>query len=356
MLSCRADDRLGADASGHQTILGGMALTALIIGGGGQIGRAVARNLLDHGWDVRLAQRSNQDLPADLAATVATRLLDRDQPGALRQAIAGGVDAVIDTVAFTEEHGRQLLEIETDVGAFVVISSASVYRDAAGRTLDEARQQGFPELPVPINEDQPTVDPGPATYSTRKVALEQTLLQNARAPVSMLRPGAVYGDGSSHPREWWFIKRILDGRRRIPLAYDGRSRFHTSAAINIAELCRRALEAPAARILNAADPKALDVVGIGAAIAVHYGADVEFVRLQGSPRDGVGAHPWCIPNPVVLDMTRARALNYRAASRYEEAVGDACRSAELAAAAGRAFPDYISAFDYAAEDAVFAEG
>jgi nucleoside-diphosphate-sugar epimerase len=332
-----------------------MAPRALVIGGGGQIGRAVARDLLDHGWDVRLAQRSEQALPADLAALAETRRLDRDQPGALAQAIGGGVDAIIDTVAFSEAHGRQLLEIEMDVGALVVISSASVYRDAAGRTLDEAPQTGFPEFPVPINEDQPTVEPGPATYSTRKVALEQTLLQNARRPISVLRPGAIHGDGSRHPREWWFIKRILDRRRRIPLAYEGRSRFHTSATRNIAQLCRLALERPATRVLNAADPKALDVVGIGAAIAAHYDADVEFVRLPGPPKAGVGAHPWCIPTPLVLDMTRAKALNYRAVSRYEEAVADACRSAEQAAAAGRAFPAYLNAlFDYAAEDAAFA--
>jgi hypothetical protein len=45
-----------------------------------------------------------------------------------------------------------------------------------GRTLYEARQNGFPEMPDPIPEIQPTVDPGPATYSTRKVALERGLL------------------------------------------------------------------------------------------------------------------------------------------------------------------------------------
>lgn len=30
-------------------------------------------------------------------------------------------------------------------GTFVVISSSSVYRDALGRTLDEAMQNGFPD-------------------------------------------------------------------------------------------------------------------------------------------------------------------------------------------------------------------
>ena len=37
-------------------------------------------------------------------------------------------------------------------------------------------------------------------------------------------------------REAWFVKRILDGRRRIPLAYSGESRFHTTATANLAVL------------------------------------------------------------------------------------------------------------------------
>jgi hypothetical protein len=41
---------------------------------------------------------------------------------------------------------------------------------------------------------------------------------------------------NEQPREWWFIKCILDGQPAIPLA--GRSRFHTSSALNIAELTR----------------------------------------------------------------------------------------------------------------------
>ncbi|HEY3887063.1 MAG TPA: NAD-dependent epimerase/dehydratase family protein [Caulobacteraceae bacterium] len=333
-----------------------MASTAFIIGGTGQIGRATARNLLAKGWRVRLAQRSDAGLPADLAGRVDLVELDRDQPGALAAGLAGGADAVIDTVAFTEAHARQLIALSRDIGALVVISSASVYRDGAGRTLDEAAQTGFPEFPVPIGEDQPTVEAGPATYSTAKVALEQALLQDFPRPVTILRPAAIYGDGSRHPREWWFVKRLLDGRRRIPLAYEGQSRFHTSATANIAELCRIALEQPATRVLNAADPRALTVAEIGAAIAAAYGVDLDFVRLSGPPKRGVGAHPWCIPEAIVLDMSRAEALGYRPVVRYEDAVGEACRSVEAAAAAGVVFPAYINAlFDYTAEDAALAK-
>ena len=136
-------------------------------------------------------------------------ILDREQPGELAHALADGADALIDTIAFTQIHADQLLDVQGCVGAFVVVSSASVYRDAAGKTFDEARQNGFPELPVPIAETQPTVHPGPTTYSTRKVALEHRLLDQARVPVTVLRACAIHGMGSQHPREWWLVKRIL---------------------------------------------------------------------------------------------------------------------------------------------------
>lgn len=334
-----------------------MAKTALIIGGSGQIGQAAARNLLEAGWLVRLAQRTAARLADDLASQVEVVALDRETPGAVADALAGGSDAVIDTAAFDEEHARQLLAVEADVGAFVVISSGSVYSDATGRSLDEAAEGGFPDYPVPITEGQTTVAPGAATYSTRKAALEQTLLHQARRPVTILRPFAIYGPSSTHPREWWFVKRILDGRARIPLSWRGESRFHTSATSNIAELIRVVLETPGTRVLNAADPTALSVAEIGRTIARIYGAEPEFVLMDGAPKDRVGATPWSGPRPLIADMARAESLGYRPVATYAQATPAACHSAEALAAAGVAFVPYLQAmFDYAAEDAFLGRG
>jgi nucleoside-diphosphate-sugar epimerase len=325
-----------------------MARTALIVGGSGQIGRAVAARLVGDGWRVIAAQRS----AFDAAPGVETMLVDRQEDGAVARAIGAGVDALIDTIAYDEGHARQLLAVQGDVGAFVAVSSASVYHDADGRTLDEAAETGFPRFPVPIDEDQPTAAPGPETYSTRKVALEQALLQGATRPVTILRPGAIYGPGSAQPREWFFVKRILDGRRVVPLAWNGASRFHASATANIAELVRVVLDRPGTRVLNAVDPEALTVLEIGEAIAASYGHDWRLIPFEGPPKTGVGAHPWAIPRPIVMDMARAAELGYRPLARYQDAVGEACRSIEASAEAGLAFPDYIlKMFDYAAEDA-----
>jgi nucleoside-diphosphate-sugar epimerase len=325
-----------------------MTKTALIIGGTGQIGLATAAALAIDGWRVIAASRTGGAPAVD---GVESFRLDRDEPGALARAIGPGVDALIDTVAFDEGHARQLLDLQANVGALVVISSASVYRDDAGRTLDEARETGFPHFPVPIGEDQPTVAPGPATYSTRKIALEQALLRGASRPVTILRPCAIHGPGSRHPREWFFVRRIRDGRRVVPLAFSGASRFHTTATTNIAELVRVALEAPATRILNIADPEAPTVSEIGQTIAQVYGHDLEIVPFEGPPQRGVGASPWSTPRPIVVSVARAEATGYRPVTAYENAVGAACRSAEAMAAQGVAFPDYIGGmFDYQAED------
>jgi nucleoside-diphosphate-sugar epimerase len=274
-----------------------LARRAFILGGTGQIGRAVARNLLDQGWRVVVAHRGRRSPPPELVEGGASVcILGREQPGDLAHALADGADALIDIVAFTRSHGDQLLNVQGSVGAFVVISSAGVYRDAAGRALDEAAQNGFPEMPEPIPETQSTVDPGPTTYSTRKVALERALLDLAVVPVTVLRRCAFHGIGSRYPREWWLVKRVLDGRRNIPVMYRGSSRFHTSAVANIAALVHTALEVPGSRVLNIGDPDAPSVAEIANLIARHLRYEGTFVNASDSGNPSmIGGTPWSVP-------------------------------------------------------------
>jgi nucleoside-diphosphate-sugar epimerase len=298
---------------------------AFIVGGTGQIGRAVTGDLLEHGWRVTVSHRGNRPMPIDLIERGAkVVILDREKPGELGRALTPGTDALIDTIAFQPDHARQLIEVQDKVGTFVVISSSSVYRDAVGRTLDEAGQNGFPELPVPIPETQPTVDPSPATYSTRKIAIERTLFDEAATPVTVLRPGPIHGPGS-HIREWWFVKRILDGRKVIPLAYRGTSRFHTTSAANIAALTRVVIEAPANRVLNIADPSALSVAEIAASIAQHMGYEGQIMEVPGEDYPPtLGRTPYSVPRPFILDVRAAGELGYYPATTYADAVKETC--------------------------------
>jgi hypothetical protein len=104
-----------------------MSRHAFILGGTGQIGRAVANEFLSAGWSIIISHRGAHAAPADLVergAKVVT--LNRDIPGQLSRVLDTGADALIDTTAYNRDHGSQLISIQSSVGNFVVISSASV--------------------------------------------------------------------------------------------------------------------------------------------------------------------------------------------------------------------------------------
>jgi nucleoside-diphosphate-sugar epimerase len=335
---------------------------AFVLGGTGQIGRAVAREFLGANWNVTISHRGGRPAPRDLVergARVVT--LDRDNAGELLGALGSGANVLIDTTAYDRDHGSQLIAVQGCIGSFVVVFSASVYQDGLGRTLDEAMQSGFPELPDPLPETHPTVDPGPATYSTRKVALERHLLDHASSSVTVLRPGAIHGPNSRHPREWWFVKRILDRRPAIPLAYRGTSRFHTSAVANIAAPARVAAETPGSRVLNIADPDTPTVAEIAAFAARYLDYESRIVGVD-DPRYPplIGRTPWALPRPFVVDCRAARGLGYSPTTTYADAVEATCDWLVNDAANGdwkERYPVLASyprnRFDYDAEDAFF---
>jgi nucleoside-diphosphate-sugar epimerase len=327
---------------------------AFLIGGTGQIGRAAAHALLREGWEVVVASRSGS-LPDGLAERGAHAVrVDRADDARLRAALGDGADVVVDMVAFTREHADQLIALDGIVGSVVVISSASVYADDEGRTLDEATTlDTSPCLPVPIPETQRTAAAGDATYSTRKAAMEETLL-GGPLPATVLRPCAIHGPGSAAPRELFFVRRVLDGRRFAVLVQNGESRFHTTSVDNLAELIRLAAERPGTRVLNCGDPEPPTTREIGAAIVRAMEAELELRGIAESGYDRPElSNPWAVARPFVLDMsTAARDLGYRPATTYADAVRETCawlvRELEQ-----RDFSDTYLAnyFNYADEDA-----
>ena len=239
-----------------------------------------------------------------------------------------------------------------------MISSASVYVDDAGRTFDEA--QGIadvPELPVPVPETQRTVEPGDATYSTKKRAIDVALLENARVPVVAVRPCAVYGPHDRLAREWFFVKRALDRRPFVVLGDRGRSVFHTTAAANVGELVRAAVGREARGVFNCGDPDPPDVLAIARRITSVLSHECAEVLLpQPGGRGAVGQTPWSVAKPLVVDMSKAEIeLGYRPATEWSDAI-DAQVEWLVEAARDRdwreVFPNGASylRFDYAAED------
>jgi nucleoside-diphosphate-sugar epimerase len=328
--------------------------SALVIGGTGMIGRAVAQRLLAAGWRVTVTGRDPRRIPATLRGAAFVPV-DRDGPDGLA-GLGDGHDLVVDCVCFTAAHARQLLPVIRGAGSTVMISSKAVYADGEGRHSNSAEP---PVFAGPVTERQATVEPGdmpfnsPEGYGANKVAAERVLLDSG-LPVTVLRPSKVHGPGAALPREWYFVRRALDRRPVLLLAARGRGADHPSAAANIAALVEVAAEQPGARILNAADPDAPDGLAISRTIAALTGHAWREVLLDDDAPPRLGRHPWHRLPPVVLDMGAAEALGYRPVGDYAATVAGEVRwlldsvGRDPAWAPADAGPE--SWFDYAAED------
>jgi nucleoside-diphosphate-sugar epimerase len=337
--------------------------SALVFGSAGQLGAAVVLRLLTDGWTVWAVTREGRRPPGDLIGLGARPLdgTERSRASVIDD-VGAPVDAVFDPTAYDRADAEDLLGARGKVGGLVVVSTAGVYAGADGRSLVGASQSGVDGSDKPIDEEAPTVAAGEADYFTRKAAMEQALLASG-APVSVLRPCAVHGPYATHPREWWFIKRALDGRTAIPVAYGARSIFHTSSAAGLAELAAKCMRAPESRVLNVADDDALSVREIARCIAGATGLDMPITPFEGAPVGPahVGSTPWSTAHAFVLDTARARGLGWTG-GRYRDRVGAACQWALEIVRDGdwraqfSGFSDYgYDPFDYAAEDRLLAK-
>ncbi|MEB8341162.1 NAD-dependent epimerase/dehydratase family protein [Streptomyces endophyticus] len=334
---------------------------ALVIGAAGQIGRPTVRALAADGWEVTAASRGG-GRDASWSGDVRAVRLDREDGDAVAALVGDGVDLVVDLIAFTPVHGRQLAGLADRIGSAVVVSSAAVYEDERGRGFHtQGEPDGWPHYPVPIPETLRTAGPGDGSRA-RKVRIEQELLAlGDRLPTTVLRPSAVHGPYCRTPRELYFVKRNLDGRRTRVLAYNGESRFHPASVRNLAELVRLSAARPGSRVLNAADPDHPSVAGIGAMIDELMGVETGTVLVDGPPpAPNVGDSPWSVPRPLILDMSAAeRELGYKPVTTYADALPETvewltARLREQDWESG--FPKMVASyttglFDYAAEDA-----
>jgi nucleoside-diphosphate-sugar epimerase len=358
---------------------------ALIIGGTGLIGTTVASRLLAAGWQVDLTGRDAAHVPASLTQAGARFIAaDRSDAAAMRAAVGEGADLIADCLCYTAEDAAELVPLARAASSTVMISSNAVYIDAAG---NHTNSDTPPHFAGPVREDQPTMAPSASGdyqsrggYGACKVAAEQVLL-NSGAPVSVLRLGKVHGPWAARPREWVFVKRVLDRRPAVFLARRGAGVAQTVAADNVAALVETVADKPGGRVLNSADPDAPAGLEIARTIAGLLGHEWEEVLLDdpaavtGPPRladaahlaspagAALGRHPWDTRFPIVLDMTAATDLGYVPAGNYATTVAaevDWLTSAAAGREGDRALAwlsdPYFDAFlDYAGEDRYLAE-
>ena len=329
------------------------------------IGRATARRLATAGWQVEVTGRDPAHFPPDLAeAGIRFHAAERADAARLEAVLGAGADLLVDCICYTPADARLLLPLAEHATSTALISSKSVYVDAAGNHPQSDTQ---PDYGGPILESQPTMAPGDMDYRTRegyganKVAAEHIALDSG-LPISILRPGRVHGVGAKPAREWVFVKRVLDRRPAVLLAARGRGVVQTTAAANIAALIETVAQQPGARILNSADPDAPSAREIARTIARQLGRAWDEVLLDEKADPGLGRTPWDTPHPVVLDTRASLELGYKPVGDYAATVAeeidwlfDAHRAGDpdhvLPAADDPYFAEF---FDYAAEDAYLA--
>ena len=177
-------------------------------------------------------------------------------------------------------------------------------------------------------------------------------------PATLVRACAIHGPGAKLPRELFFVQRAHDGRRKVALASNGESRFHTTSVPNLAELVRLAAAQPGNRVLNSGDPDPPSTLEICNAIGAALGHEFEPVLFpeQSDERPGLD-NPWAVPRPFVVSMAAAEdELGYRPVTTYPEAVRETSAWVVGELENGRSWDGtYLEGMlDYAAEDAAIA--
>lgn len=318
------------------------------------IGRAVVPRLLERGYEVTVGTRK----PAPIQEGARHVAVDRNSAEGLH-GVNGDFDVFVDIVAFDTRHAQQLCGMEGRIGSLIFISSASVYADDTGRML--AGSDFEPELPV--DETRPVV---PATadgsdYAGGKVAIENMLLDEEPAPVTILRPGAVFGPGDQASREWHFVRRVLDGRKVVALAFGGKTIFHPVSSANVASMVALAADRPGSRIVNCGDPEPWTVREICDGVAQMMKHDWKVHIIDGPPERNIGDTPWSAPHPFVMDLSVAQnELGFAGIVPYDDWLATTCnwlveatRDRPWEEVLPRAALYYPHQFDYAAEDDFF---
>lgn len=326
-----------------------MARSVAIIGAG-QIGYAACEAFLDAGWDVSVLARTIPPWAHNDARFELYVAGEQPTPSA---------NVVVDTIAYDESDVARYNPDQ--IGRLISISSASVYVDYGGRSLEKSAENGYPDFGFGVTEEQVTVPPGPQSYSTRKIRMERAAIERFERNASIIRPGAVYGPWSRHPRELWFVKRLKDRRRIVPLAFDGESQFHTTDARSIGELALFLAEEDRGGIYNCADIDAPSVREMGKIIADAFGKRVRFYGIEGEPVGSVGRTPWSLPAPFIINCDKAYDAGFKRQSLHRTRIHESIEwlRHQRFDDWSKAFPQLAAypwdLFDYEAEDRYLAD-
>lgn len=234
----------------------------LIIGGTRRCGPYIVKELLELGHKVTCFHRGQHNISFAEGA-VYLHGDRRDYPAFKEQMAKLEVDAVVDMIAGDDHDVRAVAEaFRGRIMHYICISSYEVYAafEAAWKHLPSSQS-------VPIPEEAPKRKELHLYGLERrydKLLVEQEAMaahERGDFSVTILRWPALYGPRDVTPREWYYVKQALAGRKQIALPNGGQALFPRGYLENMAHTVVLALESEQAsgQIYNAADTAALSL-------------------------------------------------------------------------------------------------
>lgn len=309
----------------------------LIIGGTRRCGPYLVEELVGNGHSVTCYHRGQHNISfSDRARHIYG---DRRDYAAFKKQMAEiEADVVIDMIAGDDKDVQAVVEAFSGrIQRYICISSYEVYE-----AFEAAWSHTESFQPAPIPEDAPKRKQlhlyGEERRYDKLLVEKEAMEAHERGdfPVAILRWPALYGPRDTTPREWYYVKQALDGRKQIALPNGGQSLFPRGYFQNMAHTAALAVENEAAsgQIYNAADEEALSLRQIVGLIGEIMGHDWEIVPVprellpsvtqsQGLPHS---CDPYDIEPHLLLDLTKLKSeLDYHDLVPIREALENTVR-------------------------------
>jgi nucleoside-diphosphate-sugar epimerase len=297
-----------------------MGKTALLIGGTGPTGPAIAAGLEARGFDVTLLHSGNHEVPE----VERFRHLHGDvfHDDGLREVLG---DETFDVAIASYGRLRSVAEVlKGRVGRLLSIGGVPVYRGFFDPAVHSP-----PGLPVPTREDAELATEADDGKSYRIGRTEQLLFE-VHPTATHFRYPYVYGPRQLAPREWCIVRRILDGRPLMILPDDGLSLITFGYVDNLAHAILLAVDKPdesMGEIFNCGDDERLTIRQVAEIVTDELGHDWELLSMPGDL--AVPARPLMMNYRTthrVMDTSKLRTkLGYRDVVPARDAVRLAAR-------------------------------
>lgn len=289
----------------------------LIIGGTRRCGPYLVKELLDRGHSVVCYHRGQHNVSFSDGAQHLHG--DRRDYAHFKEQMAGiEADVVIDMMAGDDADVQAVVEaFSKRIERYICIGSFEVYEafEAAWKRIPSSQ-------PVPIPEEAPKRKQlhlyGDELRYDKILVEAEALEAHERGdfPVTILRWPALYGPRDTTPREWYYVKQALDGRRQIAVPDGGQALVSRGYFENIAHSAVLAVENQAAggQVYNAADAVALSLKQIVEMVGEIMAHNWEIIPVprelmpaapqsQGLP---YSCDPYDIEPHLLLDLTKIR--------------------------------------------------